>query len=104
MLEILITSSSRPQLFPIFWESFKKNCIIRQPYRVTVHEDFVYDDLSHQVADYCRSLIKKGEIYTFDHDNPARGLGWTLDHYIRKRYWNNKKIRKKAWAGRCKNY
>ena len=89
MLEILITGSSRPQLWPIFWESFKKMCIIRQDYRVTVHEDFVFDSDSHKVMDYCRKLQDKGEIHTLDFDNPARGLGWTLDHYMRKRFWNN---------------
>lgn len=86
MLEILITSSSRPQLFPIFWESFKKMCIIRQPYRVTVHEDFVFQEESTKVIQYLEKLRSKGEIHIIDYDRPAHGLGWTLNHYITKRF------------------
>ncbi len=88
MLEILITSSSRPQLWPYFWESFKKMCIIRQPYRVTVHEDFVYSDRSVKVIKYLEHLKSKGEIHVIDKDAPARSLGWSLDHYIKKRLKN----------------
>lgn len=86
MLEILITSSSRPQLFPYFWESFKKMAIIRQPYRVTVHEDQVFPEQSKKVLEYLNELKEKGEIHIIDQDNPAKGLGWTLDHYITKRF------------------
>jgi len=85
MLEILITGSSRPQLWPYFWESFKKMCIIRQPHKITVHEDYVFGDRSEQVMKYLRHLKEKGEIDVINADNPARGLGWTLDHYIKNR-------------------
>ncbi len=85
MLEILITSSSRPHLWPYFWESFKKMCIIRQPYRVTVHEDFVYNDRSAKTIKYLEHLKAKGEIHVIDSDTPARGLGFCLNHYIKKR-------------------
>ncbi len=86
MLEILITSSSRPHLWPYFWESFKKMCIIRQPYRVTVHEDFVYGDRSTKVIKYLEHLKSKGEIHVINQDNPAKSLGWCLDFYIKKRF------------------
>lgn len=89
MLEIFITSSSRPQLWPYFWESFKKMCIIRQPYRVTVHEDFVYSDRSVKTIKYLEHLKSKGEIQVIDQDAPAKGLGWTLDYYIKNRFKSN---------------
>lgn len=90
MLEILITGSSRPHLWPYFWESFKKMCIIRRPYKVTVHEDFVYSDRSTKVMQYLNHLKSKGEIHVIDKDVPAKGLGWCLNHYIKKRFDVNK--------------
>ena len=33
-LDVLITGSSRPLLWPLFWESYKKMCIIRAPHKV----------------------------------------------------------------------
>jgi hypothetical protein len=86
MLTILITGSSRPHLWPYFWESFKKMCIIRQPYRVIVHEDSVsnYHDRSAKVIRYVNHLKSKGEIQQIDQTTPAKGLGWVLNHYIKK--------------------
>lgn len=84
-LEVLITGSSRPQLYPYMWESFKKMCIIRQPYKVTAHEDFVFGDPSRAVVKYLEGLKEKGEIHTIDTDVPARGLGYCLNHYITQR-------------------
>ena len=48
-LDVFITGSSRPQLWPLFWESYKDMVKIRLPHEVTVHEDFVYPDQSNKV-------------------------------------------------------
>jgi len=85
-LEVLITSSSRPQLFPFCWESFKKMCIIRDKPKVTVHEDFVYPAESEKVMTYLKGLKKNGEIDVIDTDQPAIGLGRTLNNYSCRRF------------------
>lgn len=82
-LEVLITGSSRPQLWPYFWESFNRMCIIREKPKVTVHEDFVFEKQSHKVANLCQN--KFAGIDVFDYDNPAIGLGRTLTAYLTKR-------------------
>lgn len=87
MLDLLITSSSRPQLFPYFWESFKKMMIIRQPYSVHVHEDFVFPNQSNKVINYLSAL---NDIDTVKYHNPAIGLGPAMDfmfnNYIKADY------------------
>jgi len=84
-LEVLITGSSRPQLWPIFWESFKKMCVIRKPYEVIAHEDFVFPEESNKVITYLEDLKSKNEIHTIDTDRPPKGLGHCMNHYITKR-------------------
>ena len=90
MLNILITSSSRPQLFPYFWESFKKMVIIRQPYKVFVHEDFVFPAQSKQVMGYLQELKDKNEIHGFYSHKPPIGLGramnYMFNNYIKADY------------------
>lgn len=83
--EILITGSSRPQLWPFFWESVKKMCIMREPHRVTVHEDFVFNNPSTKVVEYVNELQNRGEIDVLDTDRPAIGLAETLNRYLAKR-------------------
>ncbi len=78
-LEVLITGSSRPQLFPHFYESFKKMCIIREQPKVTMHEDFVFPAQSEKLV---KIVLGKYPEIILDTDKPARGLGWTLDHYL----------------------
>lgn len=84
-LEVLITGSSRPQLYPYCWESFKEMCVIRKPFMVTAHEDVVFGDESQKVIAYLTELKSRGEIHTIDVDSPARGLGYCLNHYVTKR-------------------
>jgi hypothetical protein len=83
MIDVLITSSSRPELFPYFWESFKKMCIIRQPINVIVHEDAVFPQKTARVIEWLTKLLKRGEIHRLDMTAPAKGLGHALDWYIR---------------------
>jgi hypothetical protein len=78
-LEVLITGSSRPQLFAHFYESFKKMCIIREQPKVTMHEDFVFPKQSIKLVN--KVLGKYPEII-LDTDEPPKGLGWTLEHYL----------------------
>jgi len=81
-IDMLITSSSRPQLFPYFWESFKKMIIFRGKLRVIVHEDFVFPEESRKVIEYLEGLKAKGEIDEIHTADPPRGLGMALDYMI----------------------
>ena len=83
-LDVLITSSSRPQLFPYFWDSFKKMMIIRQPYTVFAHEDFVFAPESQRVMLYLSGLQEKKEIQGVYSHNPAIGLGRAMDFMFTK--------------------
>lgn len=80
MLDVVITSSSRPQLFPYCWESFNKMVHIRDDKRVIVHEDMVFKKESDQVKNYIRGSVQ--EYYS---DFPAVGLGRTLDWLIKEK-------------------
>jgi len=84
-LDVLVTGSSRPQLWPLFWESYKDMVHIRLPHEVSVHEDFVYPEQSVKVLDYLGGLVKKGEIHNIDYDTPPIGLGRSMTPYIMKR-------------------
>ena len=81
-LDVLITGSSRPLLWPLFWESYKKMCVIRTPHKVTVHEDFVFPAESWKVIDYVKEIQAAGDIHTLDYDKPAVGLGRSMNPYI----------------------
>ena len=76
-LDVLITGSSRPQLWPIFWESYKQMCIIRTPHKISVHEDFVYPDQSKKVLNYLNGLGQSVSSH-----NPPIGLGPAMNDYI----------------------
>jgi hypothetical protein len=60
-------------------------CIIREKPKVTVHEDHVFPAETQRVIEYCEDLKSKGEIDVFDYDKPAKGLAWTLEHYLTRR-------------------
>jgi len=81
-LEMLITGSSRPQLWPFFWESVKKMCIMRNWPKVMVHEDYVFHAESDKVVEYVKN---QKDIHTIDIDNPPLGLGRTLTRYFKGR-------------------
>jgi hypothetical protein len=89
MLDVLITSSSRPQLFPYFWESFKKMMIIRQPHNIYVHEDFVFQNESRQVMNYLSVLQRNNKIQGVYSHNPAIGLGPAMDFMFKKHIKSN---------------
>jgi hypothetical protein len=81
-LEVLITGSSRPQLFKYFYESFKRMCIIRNQPKIMMHEDFVFPSQSEKLCDIIRKNYPE---IILDTDRQPRGLGWTLDHYLTNR-------------------
>jgi hypothetical protein len=82
-IDLVITGSSRPQLFPFTWESFKRNVHFRGKIRVIFHEDFVFPKESEKVVKYLEKLKSKGEIHEIITHNPAIGLGKALDDIIR---------------------
>jgi len=81
-ISVVITSSSRPQLFPFMWKSFKKMLFFRETPYVIVHEDFVFTKESNEVMSYLNSLKTLGEIHEVYFHNPAIGLGYSLDYLI----------------------
>ena len=83
-VDLLITGSSRPQLFPFTWKSFKKYVHFRGKLRVIFHEDFVFPKESQKTIIYLNELKKKGEINEIITHNPSIGLGNTLDKILRK--------------------
>ncbi len=89
-LEVLITGSSRPQLWPYFWESFKKMCIMRDDPKIIVHEDQVFPGQTAEVVKYCERLKRNQAIDEFDLDAPAIGLGTTIERYLRSSRLNGK--------------
>lgn len=73
-LDILITGSSRPELFPYCLESFKRMIHFSGRMRFILHEDFVLPNKSDRV-------IGLSSIEDFDcilKTNPAQGLGNAL--------------------------
>jgi hypothetical protein len=82
-ISIVMTSSSRPQLFPYCWESVKRMLFFREQPRVIVHEDFVFEDKSLEVMKYLSKLEAEGEVHEIHFHNPSIGLGYTLDFLIR---------------------
>lgn len=80
-LEIFVTGSSRPQLWPYFWESVRKMCIIRDWPVVRVHEDAVLPPKSREVEKYVKS---QSDISHYNATSPNRGLGRTLTAYLHK--------------------
>lgn len=79
-LEVFITSSSRPQLWPFFWESVRKMCIMREWPRVRVHEDFVLPDKSREVEKYVKN---QPDIHDFYKSESRVGLGRVLTRFLK---------------------
>jgi hypothetical protein len=88
-LEIFVTGSSRPQLWPYFWESVRKMCIIRKWPKVLVHEDYVFPEQSDKVIEYVK---KQPDISNVNSSNPRIGLGRVLTSYFKQPAYNSKYI------------
>ena len=74
-LDVLIMSSSRPQLFPYCWESFKKYFHFEGKLNVYFHEDFVFPSKSEELV----KLLEDKNIEVHTH-NPAIGLGKSMNY------------------------
>ena len=88
-LEIFVTGSSRPQLWPYFWNSVRKMCIMRNWPLVRVHEDAVFPEQTEKVTEY---ISKQSDINDYRVSNPRKGLGNTLTHYFTKPIFQSKYI------------
>lgn len=84
-LDVFVVGSSRPQLWPLFWESYKRMCIIRTSHEVTVHEDFVFPEQSEKVMKYLDGLKAFGEIHNIYHHTQPIGLGPVMNEHIMTR-------------------
>ena len=83
-MEILITSSSRPQLWPYFWKSFKEMIHYRDKNtQIKIHEDFIYKNKSHEACGWINANLPIKRTQTFI-NKPAIGLGYTLDFMIKR--------------------
>lgn len=91
-VEIVITSSSRPELFKQFWESFENMVITRDELRITIHEDFLIPKKSMKVKKYVLSQATfiNNKDHFFISTNPAEGVGYAMDYllnyHIRSKY------------------
>lgn len=82
MIDILITGSSRPHLFPYFWKSFENMMHYRGEKRIIVHEDFVFPEESEKVVEWVSQNIPEAEIIRH---RPPIGLGPALDDLIKNK-------------------
>lgn len=81
MLDIIITSSSRPQLYPFFWDSVQKMLISRGHRNIYIHEDFIFKEESQKVVKWVQKNIPGAELYIND---PPLGLGFSIDAMLTK--------------------
>lgn len=88
-LEIFVTGSSRPQLWPYFWESVRKMCIMREHPYTRVHEDYVWPAESDKVVEYVNA---QPDIDQLRVHNPRVGLGNVLTEYFTKEIFKSKYI------------
>ena len=81
-LDVVITSSSRPQLYPFMWKSFNDMITFRGNRRVLCHEDSVFPEQSNKIISWLEKLKGKGEIQKIYKHKPAIGLGMALTQMI----------------------
>lgn len=80
-IDVIVTSSSRPDLIPLCMESFKHKLFTRRPLRWLLFEDFVFPKASQRLVKWAESSGIFSSIHT---QNPARGLGRMLDVALKK--------------------
>jgi len=85
MIDILITGSSRPHLYPYFWKSFNEMMHYRGEKNIIVHEDFVFPKESEKVVNWINKNIPEAQLITH---KPAIGLGLALDDIIKNKLKN----------------
>lgn len=77
-MEVFITGSSRPSIYPIFWESFKKMVKMDCASKVTVYEDVILPIESAKVKEYIEPKI---DAYI---EIPFKGLGYIYNEILKK--------------------
>lgn len=89
-LTVLIMGSSRPELWPIMWESFEKMCFSRRKKYVIVHEDVVIPEQSSKVGKYVNLLMREKKVREYHESNPKVGLGPAMDvmfkNFVKTKY------------------
>ena len=93
-VEIVITSSSRPELFKQFWKSFEEMVFVpmRDEIRITIHEDFLISKKSNEIKKFVlsRPVFVENKDHFFISTNPAEGLGrafeYLLNYHIRSKF------------------
>ena len=74
--EIAITGSSRPALYPIFWESLKMLKMKERP-KITAYEDVIFPDESKKVKEFIADKVD--EYHEF---NPNLRLGMVFQNLL----------------------
>ena len=84
-LDVGIFESSRPQLIPYSWKSFKKYFHFRGNMRIIVHEDFVIPEQSERSMTFWNKLEQNGEVQEVHYSKPAIGLGFAMNKILKQR-------------------
>lgn len=83
-IDVTIFGSSRPQLIPFMWESFKKMVIFSGEMRVIWSEDCVFSNQSKKVRKIVMSMKENGEVDKFFYHNPKIGLALSMDRVFKQ--------------------
>lgn len=73
-IDIAITGSSRPSLYPIFWESFNKMVKMNDKPNITAYEDVIFKSESDRVREYIESKVDR-----YVEINPNKRLGYVFN-------------------------
>lgn len=77
--EIAITGSSRPSLYPIFWESMNDKLKMQEKPKITVYEDVILPKESAKVREYIKPKVD--EYHEF---KPNMRLGKVFDQLLKR--------------------
>jgi hypothetical protein len=77
-MEIFITGSSRPSVYPIFWESFKEMVKMDCASKVTAYEDVILPKESAKVKKYIKPKV---DVYI--EINPFKRLGYVYNEILK---------------------
>ena len=76
--EIAITGSSRPSLYPIFWESFHKMVKMREKPKITVYEDVILRAESNEVKKFIKNKVDQ-----YIEIDPYKKLGYVFNELLK---------------------
>jgi len=78
-VEVVLTSSSRPNFLKQVWSSYEKYICSRNPLKVTFHEDFIKPNLSKKIKRFMEDKVD-----VFISTNPAKGLGLAMNMLLNR--------------------